>query len=788
MNPAGLLLRAVRLGAWAWLIVVGLFVIFIGGNYPWLGSQVVRITVQVGVLVTIAGWLGLAIVRPQWRPRRSVVLPVAVGLAAAALSTALSERPRLSSESLLVGAATALGYLFVGRLLADRWFRPRVSQLLVALPIVVTVGYLALVAGQWFRWWAFLGRLAVPSLRPGDADLTFGTPNVVAALLVLTLPFAVAQLAVAHRGRLPALLLVVGGLVAVLISGSRGAFLGVGAAAVALVGLRLMGSPWLRRAGNGAPRRPSRAVVAGGIAVVLGAVVLLPAMLTRLLEPGGTDQRLNYWRSAVTIWLRDLLAGSGPGTWVQLKFAANPVGAPNLVQPHAHDLYIQTLSEVGVIGLVAMALLVGVIGWRLVRAARSSSIDLGPASIGAILGLAALGGQSIVDNFENLPSIVLCVLLLVAWVEGGLELAESEGGSEQPLAGSARWVRMAALGPALLLAGTIVAVPSVGRVDAAALASDDGMRAADSGDWAGAVADYDRALELDPDVTVYRLGQGTALANLGDRAGAETAFRRVVAQDAYPSNLASLALLLADRGARAEALGLATLALDTSSTDAIVALNVGAIAERLGDAALAKRGYAEAIARVPEVAASAYWHEPARILPLAELVPVAHELARLGGSSLYLGDVASALIVAYAGDPAAAETELRALPANIAAEQGLAIVHALEGRPDAAISELSRLLDASPREADIAVALAQLEAKLGDHAAADRHLAWATILGYGLGSSAASAGSGSEILPARKAGTSGLAPNYPWMVYLRRAPQILTPPDWLVISAGVASP
>ena len=63
---------------------------------------------------------------------------------------------------------------------------------------------------------------------------------------------------------------------------------------------------------------------------------------------------------------------------------------------------------------------------------------------------------------------------------------------------------------------------------------------------------------------MYRLGQGTALANLGDRAGAETAFRRVVAQDAYPSNLASLALLLADRGARAEAIGLATLALNTS--------------------------------------------------------------------------------------------------------------------------------------------------------------------------------------------------------------------------------
>lgn len=781
MTAAGLLRRAGRLVVWTWLIVVGVFIVFVGGNYPWLGSQTVRITVQVVTLVTLAAWLGLAIFRPQWRPRRSVVLPVALGLAAAVLSTALSERPRLSSEGLLVGVATALGYLLLGRLLADRWLRPRVSQLLVALPIVVTVGYLVLVAGQWVSWWSLVGHLAVPPLRPADADLTFGAPTVVGAFLVLMLPFGVARLAVARRGRLPAVLLGVAGLVAVLITGSRGAFLGVGAAAVVLVGLRLLGSPWLRRRRSGAVDRPSRAVLVGGLVVVIGAIALLPVLIPRLLEPGGTDQRLDFWRAAVAIWQRNPLTGSGPGTWAQLKFAANPIGAPNLVVPHAHDLFIQTLSELGLLGLLSMALLVGVIAWRLVKAARSEAIELGPPSIGVIVGLAALGGQSLVDNFVNLPSIVLCALLLVAWVEGGLELVESDARPEAPVVRPARWRRLAALGPAFVLAAMLAVVPTIGRIDDAALASDDGIRAAESGNWAGAAADYERALRLDPDMTVYRLGEGTALANLGDLIEAQAAYRGVVAQDAYPSNLASLALLLADLGARDEALRVATTALDTSATNAIVALNVGAIAERMGDTALAARGYAEAIAWIPEVAAATYWRDPARVVPLAALVSTARGIAQLRGSASDPGDVASALIVAYAGNPSVAEADLRVLPASVAAERGLAIVHALEGQPSAAISELSSVLRANPHDAQTALVLSQLEAANGNLAAADRDLAWATILG--IGTAASPAASGSEIQTARQAGTSGLPDNYPWMVYLRRTPQTLTPPDWLVISS-----
>ena len=56
----------------------------------------------------------------------------------------------------------------------------------------------------------------------------------------------------------------------------------------------------------------------------LAAVV--PLLAVRFAQ-GGDALRINLWRSAAAIFLRDPLTGSGPGTWVQLKVATSPPGA-----------------------------------------------------------------------------------------------------------------------------------------------------------------------------------------------------------------------------------------------------------------------------------------------------------------------------------------------------------------------------------------------------------------------------------------------------------------------------
>jgi tetratricopeptide (TPR) repeat protein len=325
----------------------------------------------------------------------------------------------------------------------------------------------------------------------------------------------------------------------------------------------------------------------------------------------------------------------------------------------------------------------------------------------------------------------------------------------------------------------VAVLPVVGRIDHAALLADDGTRAAIDGDWTSAWASWDRALAEDPDMTLYRLERGIASANLGDLAAATTDLGDVVQVDPYPVHLVSLARLEAGAGARDGALRDAALALDRDATDPVVALNVGAIAERLNDAPLARRGYSEAIAGFPELAAAMYWREAGRLTELPNILSAAREVVR--GWGLAGAAESAAAIRAYGGDPAAALVEVSALPDSRARDRTIALCIWLEGRRSEAIDRLRATLRAYPRDADTADLLSRLLFESGDMAGAANFREWADILGVG-GVAEASV-RGTEVLTVREAGTSGVAPNYPWMIYLRRAPAVLTPPDALVISA-----
>ena len=77
-------------------------------------------------------------------------------------------------------------------------------------------------------------------------------------------------------------------------------------------------------------------------------MTILPVLAVRFTQ-GGELLRLDLWRSALGIFSQHPLFGGGPGTWAQLKLEATPAGATNLVLPHAHDIYVQTLAEVGIV-------------------------------------------------------------------------------------------------------------------------------------------------------------------------------------------------------------------------------------------------------------------------------------------------------------------------------------------------------------------------------------------------------------------------------------------------------
>src|SRR5512143_14507 len=185
----------VRLVAWFGLISTFVFLVLGGGDYLAVLSPQVQLVFQLLIGIPLAVWFAGCIVAPGWRPRTPLLLPVAVAAAAYALAALLSQRPRLSVEPMLAGLAAAAGFLLLTRLAADPWLRRRIAVLLIAAVGFVAIGYIVQVIWEWIAWWAMIGRIVVPPLRPNWVALGFGSPNIVGTFLILGGPLAVALLA-----------------------------------------------------------------------------------------------------------------------------------------------------------------------------------------------------------------------------------------------------------------------------------------------------------------------------------------------------------------------------------------------------------------------------------------------------------------------------------------------------------------------------------------------------------------------------------------------------------------
>ena len=125
----------------------------------------------------------------------------------------------------------------------------------------------------------------------------------------------------------------------------------------------------------------------------------LVAKLVRHWEWGGNG-RWPLWRAAWAMFLDAPWWGHGPHTFVQLyRSYLHQLGLPtsSLVIPWAHNLYLEVLAERGIIGFIALAVLLVyglVAAWRLQAAATGEAHRLG---VGALAGLIGLCGAAAVE-------------------------------------------------------------------------------------------------------------------------------------------------------------------------------------------------------------------------------------------------------------------------------------------------------------------------------------------------------------------------------------------------------
>jgi O-antigen ligase len=270
--------------------------------------------------------------------------------------------------------------------------------------------------------WMMLGRVQAEQFWTRSAGM-FGIPNSLAGLIGLALPFCLVLLGsrrVSVTGKVALGWLAALLLVALVLTGSRGGWIGTGCA---LVLWPVLTARTTRGAWTGG------LAVAAALGVSLAAVYAAsPAARERIdpfLEGKFEGSRPVIWKVGLQLWQEAPLLGTGAGSYNVHFDRLRPVGFRN--EPDwTHNDYLNTLSDYGAVGFVlwcgAGALLLGG-AWAGIRRTRrrtsgppTSGFEGWRPRFGLWLGLVAFAVHLAVDFHTKIPALAWWFAVLLAIV------------------------------------------------------------------------------------------------------------------------------------------------------------------------------------------------------------------------------------------------------------------------------------------------------------------------------------------------------------------------------------
>jgi tetratricopeptide (TPR) repeat protein len=593
----------------AWLAILSAYLVFIGGGWPGIYSVDLRTMSLNLIAAVLAVWFVVALLRPDWRPRSQIFPGLVVCIAVMAISTLLSRQPRLGYDYLAYSVLLVALYFLLVRIFANPTLGPRFMALVVILAIALGITYVIQVVGLWFDWWRLVGRLTPPPLRPQFASLSFGNPSAVMTVSILLALPAIAHLGFRTRGR--AITSGVIGMLALfctIVSGSRAGWVGLA------IGFVIAALIWLALADNRARLRGivrSRALLSGlavgAVAAVGVGAVTVPGILFRA-GAGGENLRFVYYDAALRMFAESPLHGTGPGTWVAQRAAYTDVPQNDYYIPHAHNVFLQTLAESGLLGAAAGAVVAFFVGRLLVRTLRSGDSRRLSMAWTGILGLAYFGGHQLLDFYANMPAALFAIAIPIAWLDAADEQASDATNAAQTFAARAGSRLKRALAPLALGASIcVVAVGWLSFSESWASAHAQAVDALNRGRAADALAPAQRAVAADPGMPAYQVTLGLAAADTGRWGEAAAAIELATRLDDLPASWLGLADARANLGDTKGARSALAEALRLGVVQPSFAVASADLEVRLGDRAAADDVMATAIAVFPVIAGDPSW-------------------------------------------------------------------------------------------------------------------------------------------------------------------------------------
>ena len=602
------------------LLIFGviLYFTFIGGSFYSDFNFYLRVFNQLVVTALLGGWLVGKLRRGEPMPRTALDWPILAWLAAHLIAALLGLSPRFSLEKLWMPFTHTLAFYWLVDLRRKGHTDSVARGLYMSAAVVCLVGlaeFIGWYAGLpllpgFVQGWPAIGGLQQPfppTIYRLNFTLNGATP--LSAYLALLIPPALAIWLTARRRDdrqaivvWLALALVVEGL-----SFSRGGIVAL------LVSLPLTGLGWWL-AGHSREdwtkiwqrlRRPAT-IGAATIALVLAATIGTAWLVNTFgNRSSSTAFRFTLWQVALTTWQEHPLAGAGPYNFGRSLLERNDPTLPRAQITTAHDLYLNTAAELGLVGLAAG-------GWLLFAAGRawlarwrqaSDSADrVRVAAAGA--ALAGLAVQSLADTFSATPNLVP-ILAIAAFA-----LTETTAQADprpNPAQLKLRWILLLALA---------VCAAGLAWLDAGQFYFQRSVSLAGRGDLAEASAAAEQARQLDPAMSLYAFQSAYLHGQMMDQPGAgakavEIYQAGLAAEPVDGRQTANLAAVLWQTGNREAAIDALARAAKVEP-DPNYLINMGYFYEQVGDIEHATQTYQQALILAPRLAGSEFWQADTR--------------------------------------------------------------------------------------------------------------------------------------------------------------------------------
>ena len=579
--------------------------------FPGLAAQAALMALAAVYLI----WSGVFHLRALVRSGFEIGLLIL--LAVALLSVLFSPEPRQGLPVLF----SFVRYAFLFYLLADALRNRHVKSAVLDALLVLSGILLALAMletyAAYLGWHAQGGSWQV--LPPFPYRFTSLLMHANAMMSYLNLLAPLALLSFLHEKRFMGRLLrgVWLGfyLLAIPFSSSRGGWLGLATWA----GILLLEWALRKRILQRALRLPHKwlaaagvllvALLAGGVFAGFHFVQAFAAHPTHGNNPFGG--RASLWLQALRAWLKSPWVGVGAGRTGLEYFSVTPSIPPDYWAFHAHSLYLQVLSDFGVIGLIGFGVFLGFLLIQLFRILRT-------VEKGNFLPLAVCAGgaawlvHSIFDDLTIWKAVMDQMVLLFACCFACRvdPTVVSLNGTARPMQWGRGSLNLLWLPLLLFCAWFSWSAWSVHPMQLAA-------QAAQRGEWGDALEHIQAARQRDPALRYYRDMAGVAgawlWANEGGEDTLETAITALEPNAVEPSSLslwvANLAVLQWQAGEMDMALYTMQSAEERAPREATYPFNLGVMLETAGQEQAALDAYCRALALRPEWWGHPFWQE-----------------------------------------------------------------------------------------------------------------------------------------------------------------------------------